>query len=295
MNTSELSGSWTYRSFNPTFVRGNETPQEDALILADDVVLTLRPTPDPAGLAGEIEWQGGGLDLNGTVVVGGSVSFDLVGIGRRETDGWEYRYQGSTTPWRPNVTDQRPTLVGSVFRAKPHNGVPIRSPAGYVASFIAMKQQPPPGSETYRDLMGSWTYRSFHNNATYPYLPAPPTASGLILQEAVFKLETPSSTTLEGTIELPGGGVLDIGRGFVPVGEEGEPPKFAFVGTGRSGTQTDGWEYSYDGHLTRHWPNAVDQRPALVGSVIRVKSHDGWQWLGGVALPFIAVKQPPSR
>ena len=35
------------------------------------------------------------------------------------------------------------------------------------------------------------------------------TAHELILQEAVFKLET-HSTTLQGTIEWPGGGVLDI-------------------------------------------------------------------------------------
>ena len=31
---------------------------------------------------------------------------------------------------------------------------------------------------------------------TYLYLNVPPTANGLILQEAVFKLETPTTTTL---------------------------------------------------------------------------------------------------
>jgi len=36
----------------------------------------------------------------------------------------------------PNGIDQVPALVGSVIRAKPHNG----SPAGVVASFIAVKQ-----------------------------------------------------------------------------------------------------------------------------------------------------------
>jgi hypothetical protein len=288
---AELAGTWTYRSFNPAFVRGNETPQEDALIFADDIVLTLRTAADPLGLEGTIEWEGGGLKLDGTHVVWGPyVGFDIVGTGRpgTATDGWEYRYHGITTPWRPNVTNERPTLVGSVIRVKDHNGV--SSPAGYVASFIAMKQQPPPGSQAYSDLTGKWDYRSFHNNATYA-LRASPTANGLILQEAVFKLKTPTSTTLEGTIELPDGGVLDIGQGIVPVGEAGEPPKFAFVGIGRSGTKTDGWEYSYDGHLTPWWPQGVNQRRTLVGSVIRVKSHNGWQWGGGVALPFIAVKQ----
>jgi hypothetical protein len=28
-----------------------------------------------------------------------------------------------------------------------------------------------------------------------------------------------------------------------------------FGGIGRSGTQTDGWEYRFHGHLTRQWPN----------------------------------------
>ena len=70
MSTSELAGTWTYRSFNPKFVRGNDkTPQKTRLILADDVVLTLRPAPDPTGLEGTIEWKGGGLDLDVTHVV----------------------------------------------------------------------------------------------------------------------------------------------------------------------------------------------------------------------------------
>jgi len=38
----------------------------------------------------------------------------------------------------PEGVDQRQTLVGSVIRAKPHDGE--SSPAVYVASFIAVKQ-----------------------------------------------------------------------------------------------------------------------------------------------------------
>ena len=68
---AELAGMWIYRRFNPAFVKGNLTPQEDALILAgahDDVVFTLSPvhtSPDPNLLEGTIEWPGGGLNLNG--------------------------------------------------------------------------------------------------------------------------------------------------------------------------------------------------------------------------------------
>jgi hypothetical protein len=110
------------------------------------------------------------------------------------------------------------------------------------------------------------------------------------LQEALFKLETPTDTTLQGTIELPGG-VLDLSLGEVrPAEVRRVGPEFAFVGTGRPGTKTDGWEYSYHGNLTRQWQEGVGQRPALVGSVIRVKPH-GEAAPAGSVYPFIAVKQ----
>jgi hypothetical protein len=103
---AELAGTWTHRSFNPEYVRGNQTLHP--LILADDLVLTLRTAPDPNGLEGTIEWEGGGLVLNGTIVPPGT-NFDIVGIGRPDstgrpgtgTDGWEYRYSGHMTQRYP--------------------------------------------------------------------------------------------------------------------------------------------------------------------------------------------------
>ena len=159
--------------------------------------------------------------------------------------------------------------------------------------------------------LGSWTYRSFHNNPQYPYLTTYPTAHGLILEESVFKLKTPTSTTLEGTIEWPAKSletrilVLDIGKGSVRIPEVqtgvrppegGEPPRFAFSAIGRRGTETDGWEYSFDGQLTRNWPLPagapanVPRLPALVGSVIREKAHGDSP--AGTVYPFIAVPGP---
>jgi len=122
---AELAGTWLYRSFNPTFVRGNRTPRtrhppdapfagvEDRLIFAD-ATLTLGTAPDPIALVGTIEWQGGGLNLNGTVLLGGAdepVGFDVVGTGRprTDTDGWEYRYHGYLTPhWPKPPENQQP-------------------------------------------------------------------------------------------------------------------------------------------------------------------------------------------
>jgi hypothetical protein len=317
MSTSELSGLWTYRSFNPTYVTGNQTPQKELeLILADGFVFNFQ-TPTGTTLEGTFGLPDGGfpLDLKGTVREGEPVSFefvagrtstetpvsfDIVGTGRpgTETDGWEYRYHGHLTRrwpgWPEYESDQRPFLVGSVIRAKPHGD----RPAGLVYSFIAVKQQVFTSWDWKRELSGSWTYRSFHNNSTDVYQ-IPPTAHGrLILQEAVFRLETPTSTTLQGAIEW-GTGVLDL-NGTVRSGVGGEPSSFEIVGTGRPGADTSDWEYRYQGHLTRHWPEGVNQRPALLGSVLRTKPHgDSPAWVshtggiatGGYVAPFIAVKK----
>lgn len=163
--------------------------------------------------------------------------FFFTGTGRRGTitEDWEYRYHGHLTRNWPNAAaDQRPFLVGSVLRAKSHNGVPIRSPAGVTFSFIAVKQRPPFTWE----LSGSWAYRGFHNEI------APQPAHELILQQAVLKLESPPPHTLEGAIEWPGG-FLDL-KGTVRHGKEFT--NFELVGTGRRGTSTEGWEYRYHGY-----------------------------------------------
>jgi hypothetical protein len=322
MSTSGLSGSWMYRSFNPTYVMGDQTPQEEVdLILAgrrDDVYLNLVSYVQRE-VVGTIEWPGGGLNLKGTVDPDSfsGVSYDFVGTGRPDTDtaGWEYGYHGHTTgdwlrPREANSVDpnQRSFLVGSVIRAKPHNGQPgdWLSEAGAVYSFIALWQP----SSTY--IGRSYAYRSFHYRPRYVYPTAPQTAH-LILQEAVFRLETGTSTTeptvsvvnevsvpiiyprgprtfmpLQGTIEWPGGSLdIDSSRSrFLP--DDGQ---FSIRGTGRPDTATAGWEYHYAGHLTRQWPNGINQVPALVGSVMRAKSH-GEAAPAGYVAPFIAVKQP---
>ena len=61
------------------------------------------------------------------------------------------------------------------------------------------------------------------------------------------------------------------------------------VGTGRPGTMTDNWEYDYKGTTTPRWPNGIGQVPALAGTVIRAKPHDGQP--AGVVVSFIAIKQ----
>lgn len=136
-------------------------------------------------------------------------------------------------------------------------------------------------------LAGKWTYRSFHNN------PAPvdgdaDKALGLIFAEAVFAFEIPTPTTLKGAIDWDGGG-LDL-QGTIKPGAPGEPDIVEIVGSGRPNTGTAGWEYDYHGQLAHQWPNGINQRSALVGSVMRAKPHGSAP--AGYVASFIAVKQP---
>jgi len=140
-------------------------------------------------------------------------------------------------------------------------------------------------------LAGKWTYRSFHNNPA-PVADDPNTAAdkalALIFAEAVFTFEVPTNTTLKGTIDWPGGG-LDL-QGTIRMDPLDAPPAVEIVGTGRAGTGTAGWEYDYHGQLAFHWPNGINQVPALLGTVIRAKPHDGAP--AGYVASFIAVKRP---
>jgi hypothetical protein len=139
-DTTTLEGKWTYRSFhnNPTMINGD--PQAALSLLFAEAVFIF-DAPSGTTLKGRIDWAGGGLDLQGKIAPGSieaPMTLDIVGLGRpgTATAGWEYDYHGVMAHQWPNGVNQVPVLVGSVIRAKPHNG----APAGYVASFIAIKQ-----------------------------------------------------------------------------------------------------------------------------------------------------------
>lgn len=141
-----LAGKWTYRSFHnqPALVTADPNTAADkalALIFAEAVFTFEAPTSSTA--KGAIDWPGGGLDLQGTLLpdaAAGTPIMQIIGTGRpgTSTAGWEYDYHGQFAYQWPNGVDQVPAIVGNVIRAKPHDG----APAGYVASFIAVKQSP---------------------------------------------------------------------------------------------------------------------------------------------------------
>jgi hypothetical protein len=88
-------------------------------------------------------------------------------------------------------------------------------------------------------LAGKWTYRSYINSTDL--VSDGDGALALIFGQGVFTFVTPSSTTVQGTLDMGSGLVLDL-QGTVEAGGGNAPAIIAIVGTGRAGTPTDGWE-----------------------------------------------------
>jgi hypothetical protein len=126
-------------------------------------------------------------------------------------------------------------------------------------------------------IAGDWAYKSYLNTADQP-----------IFGAGIFTFATPLSTALHGTFDMGSGLVLDL-QGTIRAAAQNCPLTVEIVGTGRAGTPTAGWEYDYHGYMAYPWPNGVNQVPALVGSVIRAKPHNGGA--AGVTASFIAVKR----
>jgi hypothetical protein len=127
---------------------------------------------------------------------------------------------------------------------------------------------------------GSRTYRSFLN------LPDP----GLEFNDLRFG---------QGELVIDGSSPGDFsGRLVFAPGTEmvlrgassfGNPFTIRFQGCGASPDIED-FVYDYVGYLVPVWPNGVDQRPAIVGSIVRTEPHGGGAEPGEVA-SWIAVKR----
>lgn len=137
---TSLLGKWTYRSFHNNPLPVTDDAQTALGLFFAEAVFSFSEATDTK-IDGAIDWQGGGLDLTGTVNQPGATSpltIHMVGSGRPGTGtaGWEYDYHGNLAYEWPNGIGQVPALVGNVIRAKPHGA----AQAGYVASFVAVKQ-----------------------------------------------------------------------------------------------------------------------------------------------------------
>ena len=117
-------------------------------------------------------------------------------------------------------------------------------------------------------FVGSWTYRSLLND--------------------------PDVSTAFNSLEFGRGTIGGPGWSLALKGSRayGSPMQVRFQGTGVvSGEE---WIYDYWGSLVPAWPNGVDQRPAIVGSVIRTIPHSGGSpgtvAPAGVVASFYAVR-----
>jgi hypothetical protein len=133
---------------------------------------------------------------------------------------------------------------------------------------------------------GTWTYRSFLNNPV-AVGNDPAKLEALLFAEAQWTVTDTPAKVFEGELSFGPGNAMDL-KGVVSPAYGGAGAHVHIVGRGRPGTSTEHLFYDYDGSLTEHWPNGVNQVPAITGSVIRVKPHDGQP--AGLVASFIAVK-----
>lgn len=131
-------------------------------------------------------------------------------------------------------------------------------------------------------LVGTWTYRSFLND---PDLSAK--FNDLEFGRANISIEAAPMNEFKGRI-------YDVGWQLTLTGSinYGNPFTVRFQGKGVVGGEE--WIYDYVGYVVRPWPNGVDQRMAMVGSIVRTIPHSsggGGTSPAGVVCSWIAVRQ----
>ena len=134
-------------------------------------------------------------------------------------------------------------------------------------------------------LVGTWTYRSFVSD---PALATP--FNDLEFGRANLRIDPAPMHEFKGLI-YGEGWQLDL-KGST---HYGYPFVVRFQGKGMVGNEE--WIYDYLGFLVPPWPNGINQRPAITGSIIRTVPHsagEGNVAPAGVVCSWIAVKQDPA-
>lgn len=133
-------------------------------------------------------------------------------------------------------------------------------------------------------LVGTWTYRSFLSN---PDLDAD--FDSLEFGRGNIRIDAAPMQDFNGLIYGPGWELKLTGSI-----EYGSPFTVNFQGKGVVGGAE--WIYDYRGYYVPRWPNGIDQRPAMVGSIVRAIPHptgaNGQSTApAGFVAQWIAVKQ----
>lgn len=126
---------------------------------------------------------------------------------------------------------------------------------------------------------GNWTYRSFVNNADQNVEP-----NQLLFGMGTLMLKNAGSGKLAGTLGGTGWS-LDLAGAVT----EGDPVKLRWQGQGLIGGEN--WVYDYLGYVVPSWPNGIDQKDAIVGSIIRTVPHSGGTAKAGLVASWYAVRQ----
>lgn len=130
-------------------------------------------------------------------------------------------------------------------------------------------------------LLGKWTYRSFNND---PSLDTP--LNNLLFGEGTLTLTMAGNGKLEGSFDFgPGYGMSVTGTVSY-----GNPATLQFEAKGNGPNNAD-WRYDYTAYLGFQFPQAVNQRPSLIGTIVRAQPHSGGKAPAGVTASWIAVKQ----
>jgi len=128
-------------------------------------------------------------------------------------------------------------------------------------------------------FVGIWSYRSFLND---PDLAAK--FNELRFGAGRLTIEERSFGHMKGTL---GGSGWSLGlRGWITYGD---PSTIRFQGKGDIAGET--WIYDYKGYLAPIWPNGVDQRPAILGGIVRTAPHSAGQATAGDVASWVAVRQ----
>jgi hypothetical protein len=139
-------------------------------------------------------------------------------------------------------------------------------------------------------FIGTWTYRSFRNTPEpLGDLEAPinlKKLKGMLFAEADMIIEDSPVGSFAGKLDMGESGILHF-RGATGFGN---PFTARFQGVGTEGPSA-GWVYDYTTYLVPIWPSGIDQRPAIVGSVIRTVPHSNGQAKAGYVASFIAVRR----
>jgi len=131
-------------------------------------------------------------------------------------------------------------------------------------------------------FVGSWSYRSLLNDPDLRVA-----FNDLEFGKGVIVIKEDEMQSLTGTIGGSGWSLaLKGARSY------GNPMAVRFQGKGIIGG--DEWIYDYTGYLVPDWPNGEQQRPAIVGSIVRTIPHgngSGGVNPAGVVASWYAVKQ----